>query len=79
MLLAGVASRSSGVKRTTRQWESFIDAQVCETAPFMSLRRLLSTPMTWLANCDDIEFERRVDCYMAGEPAESSDNPLKAH
>lgn len=68
--LTGVASRSSSDRWTTRQWESFIDDQLCRTAPFNSLRQHLSTPMTWLANCDDEEFERRVDAYMAGEPSE---------
>ena len=67
--LTGVASRNSSDSWTTRQWESFIDDQLCKSAPFNSLRQHLSTPMTWLANCDEGEFERRVDAYMAGEPS----------
>lgn len=67
-LLAGVSSRSSSSKWTARQWESFIDGQMCDTEPFKALREHLSTPKTWLADCDDAEMDRRIDTYMAGEP-----------
>lgn len=66
--LAGVSSRSSSSKWTARQWESFVDGQLCTTEPFKALRKHLSTPLTWLADCDDAEFDRRIDAFMAGEP-----------
>lgn len=66
--LAGVSSRSSSSKWTARQWESFIDGQLCDSEPFKALREHLSTPMTWPADCDDAEMDRRIDAFMAGEP-----------
>lgn len=66
--LAGVSSKSSSGKWTVRQWESFIDGQLCDTEPFKALRKHLSTAVTWPADCDDVEMDRRIDAFMAREP-----------
>lgn len=67
ILLSGVASRNAD-SWTLRQWEDFIDGQLCATQPFAALREHLSTPMTWRADCDEAEFNRRVDAYLAAQP-----------
>lgn len=68
MFLSGLSSNIPGGRKTARYWEAFIDEQLADHGTIKALRDHLSTPMTYLANCDDEEFERRVDAFMAGEP-----------